>query len=157
MMALPYLPPSSAKKSFKSCVAQTAAPPSPRIILKISSTKSAAIALEDAPIRHHNSSSMMTFFRARDSLHLSQQESSARNIPSGRRSLPISEISSTMYLFSKSTFVACPSLLAEPVTNLESESARLFTSGRPESRAYKSFSVGISRKSPFPSKRLALS
>lgn len=50
MIALPYLPSSRPKKSDRSCVAEMAAPPKPRITLNISRQNYAAMRLELAPI-----------------------------------------------------------------------------------------------------------
>ncbi len=61
-------------------------------------------------------SRIRAFFLTRDSLHFSVQKSVAVKVPAASRSLPISEVSITTNWLSKSTLVACPSRLAEPVT-----------------------------------------
>src|SRR5699024_9856321 len=72
MIPFPYLPSSRAKKSFKSCVAKTAEPPYPRIILAISRTNSAARRLLDAPMSCQTSSTKMAFSSVRFSFAISQ-------------------------------------------------------------------------------------
>ena len=72
MIARPYLPSSRPKKSERSCVAEIAAPPKPRIVLKIVRQNSAAMRLELAPISCQISSIMMAFFLVRSAFTVSQ-------------------------------------------------------------------------------------
>ena len=72
MIARPYLPSSKLKKSERSCVAEIAAPPKPRMVLKMVRQKSAACRLDEAPTSCQISSIMMAFFLVRSAFTLSQ-------------------------------------------------------------------------------------
>ena len=156
-MPLPYLPPSSPKRSCIPCVDVTAMPPSPRMVFTISCTKPAASGLEFAPTRLHSSSAISADSSAPASIMRSFATSVAQKMPDRSRSSGIPVVSRTMYLLLSSILFRCPIAAALPVTYRASTTARCFVSGFSFSTAYQSGMIGISRKFPSSSVIVALS
>ena len=91
------------------------------------------------------------------SFALSHTKSKAINIPNAFKCSFISEMSITMYLLSKSTFVLPPSVDNEPTANFSIIKAKSFVLSFDSSSLYKSFNVGIFLKRPSLSNSESLS
>ena len=148
MMPFPKRPSSRLKKSLRSWLAQIADPPKPRMVLKISNTKSPASRVPVAPAPERScqhSSIKMAFSSVRSALARSQTKSRATNIPTVSKSPVSEEISSTVYLLSSRTLVCLLKVLAEPFTRRLRIWAMRVVSGAALKISYRSPSTGISR------------